>query len=359
MKVIFLDIDGVLNNDNFWEQRRMVFDKTGKWNPKFDEEKVKILADVVRQTGAKIILTSTWRGGFFKDEDKLIPKPDFNDCIELDLAFKKYNIEMYDKTSGRGSNRQDQIKQWLSENEVEAFVVIDDGMCDLTDFIGKELVKTNNNGDGLNESHKDIIISKLKKEKVVVKKTLEQILLEEDVVKSIKDNFNYLIELIPELKDMIYFPQNNPEHHLDVWNHTLCALDFSKPDFDLRLSLLLHDIGKPHSYQDGVVRTFKGHPQKSSIITNDILNRFNYDKEYVNQITYLVKIHDNPIIRKQIKNNYELSFNRYLIQYCDGLAHNPYSLEKRIKYLNYILDILSEYRSDTKEKVKTKVNYNI
>lgn len=361
MKVIFLDIDGVLNYTNFWYKRRLEFEKTGKFGPNFDEEKIKLLSEIVSETGAKIVLSSTWRGGFVKDNNKgkLVSKPGFEDCIELNLAFEKYNLEMYDRTTGKGHIRQEQIKEWLANNEVDSFVVIDDDMFDLTDFIGKELVKTNNSGDGLNESHKDIIISKLNKEKVIVKKSLEQILLEEDVVKSIKDNFNYLIELIPELKDMIYFPHNHPHHHLDVWNHTLCALNFSRPDFDLRLCLLLHDIGKPHSYQDNEIRTFKGHAEKSSIITNDILTRFNYEKDYINQIRCLVENHDNPINRKQIINNYELCLKRYLIQYCDALAHNPNKLEKRIVYLKYVLNLLIEENKKTEERVKSKIKYNI
>ena len=53
---------------------------------------------------------------------------------------------------------------------------------------------------------------------------------------------------------MIGFEHKHPHHHLDVWNHTLLALSYSPKDFDIRLVLLLHDIGKPHSYQDEEIR---------------------------------------------------------------------------------------------------------
>ena len=101
MKVIFLDIDGVLNYMDFWYKRRLEFEKTGKFGPSFDEEKIKILSEIVSETGAKIVLSSTWRGGFVKDKvkDKLVPKPNFEDCIELNLAFEKYNLEIYDRTT--------------------------------------------------------------------------------------------------------------------------------------------------------------------------------------------------------------------------------------------------------------------
>lgn len=169
MKVIFLDIDGVLNYLDFWYKRRLEFENTGKFGPSFDEEKIKILAEIVQETGAKIVLSSTWRGGFIKENDKLVPKPGFDDCVELNLAFEKYGLEMYDKTTGKGHIRQEQIKEWLMHNEVESFVVIDDDTFDLTDFLGKELIKTNNNGDGLNEYHKEIIINKLNNKKLIKK----------------------------------------------------------------------------------------------------------------------------------------------------------------------------------------------
>lgn len=188
---------------------------------------------------------------------------------------------------------------------------------------------------------------------------LKKILLQEDVVESTNNNIDTLLNIIPEIKDMINFPHNHPHHHLDVWKHTLLALSLSKSDFDLRLCLLLHDIGKPHSYQDGKIRTFKGHPLKSSIITNEVLNRLNYKHDYIREITYLIENHDTSINRKNVINNYELCFKRYLIQYCDALAHHPDRLEKRILYLKRTLDLLSEYKRETEERVKTKVKYNI
>ena len=56
-KVIFLDIDGVLNS-NFWNDshQREISDGT-----LVDEDKIKILALLVKRTNAKIILHSGWR----------------------------------------------------------------------------------------------------------------------------------------------------------------------------------------------------------------------------------------------------------------------------------------------------------
>jgi len=97
---------------------------------------------------------------------------------------------------------------------------------------------------------------------------LKNILMQEDVALSIKENKAILFDIIPELKDMVGFEHNHPHHHLDVWEHTLLALSKSPKDFELRLVLLLHDIGKPHSYQDEEIRHFRNHPLKSAEISN-------------------------------------------------------------------------------------------
>ena len=165
---------------------------------------------------------------------------------------------------------------------------------------------------------------------------LRKILLAEDVVRSINENIYYLIEKIPEIESMMGFEHNHPHHHLDVWDHTLLALSLSEKDFDIRLCLLLHDIGKPFSYQDKEVRHFKGHAKVSSIMSKNILTRLGYEEDYVNYICYLIRNHDKKITSEQIEKDYELCLKLYKIQKCDALAHNPDKLEKRKIYLDEI-----------------------
>ena len=99
---------------------------------------------------------------------------------------------------------------------------------------------------------------------------------------------------------------------------------------------MLHDIGKPFSYQDGKVRHFKNHPKVSSTMAKTILNRLEFDKKYIDYICYLIEHHDTPIEDEQIRDNYELVLKLYKIQTCDALAHHPDKLEKRKFYLNQI-----------------------
>jgi tRNA nucleotidyltransferase (CCA-adding enzyme) len=163
---------------------------------------------------------------------------------------------------------------------------------------------------------------------------LEKILKEDDVVSSINNNMDYLLYTIPEIKSMIGFDQKHPHHHLDAWNHTLLALSLSKNDFDVRLVLLLHDIGKPFCYQDEEVRHFRGHPEVSSKMSQKILKRFDFSDEYINYICSLIEKHDTPIKEIDIENNYDFCLKLYEIQKCDAMAHHPDKLEKRKKYIN-------------------------
>ncbi len=157
--------------------------------------------------------------------------------------------------------------------------------------------------------------------------------MNDDVITSINDNLDVVLSLIPELRDTIGFEHKHPHHHLDVWNHTLLALSYSSKDFEIRLVLLLHDIGKPHSYQDEEVRHFRGHSKMSSDMAFNILKRLNFNDDEIFKFCYLIEQHDTPITDEEINKNKDLAIAKFKIQCCDALAHNPLKLNKRIDYL--------------------------
>ena len=71
----------------------------------------------------------------------------------------------------------------------------------------------------------------------------------------------------PEVLDMVGFPQRNRHHCYDVWEHTLHALAQVPPELELRLTMLLHDIGKPGccTIDASGCGHFKGHPARSAV----------------------------------------------------------------------------------------------
>ena len=89
MKALFLDIDGVLNS-KLWNENHPNEISAGKC---IDESKVQLLATIIENTEAFIILHSGWR--FWFDDDLKPLQYESNYLIDL---FDKYNLKIHDKT---------------------------------------------------------------------------------------------------------------------------------------------------------------------------------------------------------------------------------------------------------------------
>ena len=176
---------------------------------------------------------------------------------------------------------------------------------------------------------------------------LVHILAADDVVKNIKQNIDLLRYIIPEITDMIGFDHKHPHHHKNVWEHTLLALSKAPNDLEVRLSLLLHDIGKPHSYIEGDIRHYYKHAEKSAEIAHKVLSQLNFDKQYVNDICNIILLHDTPIQLEDIKENPELSRLRFQVQICDTHAHNPEYNTKRLAYLERTQNLFEKFENST------------
>ena len=103
MKLIFLDIDGVLNKKTTQSPSSCVL----------EEKQLALLAELVKKSRAKIILTSSWR----LSSDEPWREPLLN-----------AGISVTDKTARlNGNNRQREILLYLTEHgEVDSFVILDD-----------------------------------------------------------------------------------------------------------------------------------------------------------------------------------------------------------------------------------------
>ena len=137
MKVIFLDIDGVLNSDEYLNKIKKL-DLQGIERD-IDVEKVKLLKRAIEETGARVVLSSSWRYT--------------RNARYLKELLADYGIRV-DSTPYIQDKRGLEIKKWLSENEgVEDFLILDDEIFDSFDEeLMKKLVKiSNGNGRGLGE----------------------------------------------------------------------------------------------------------------------------------------------------------------------------------------------------------------
>ena len=180
---------------------------------------------------------------------------------------------------------------------------------------------------------------------------IEQILNKNEIT---EQEEKVIFDIIPELKEEKNFPQNNPWHIYDVWGHTKKVLQNSKIDIETRMVLLLHDIGKPHSFQDDdKIRHFRGHSQKSAEISKAILERLGYEEEKIKEMTFLIENHDKTIQTEIIDlDNLNLYKKLLYIQYCDASGYNPEYIQRVYDRLDEIAIYLNEYEKINSVDIK-------
>jgi len=105
-----------------------------------------------------------------------------------------------------------------------------------------------------------------------------------------------LAQFAPELLEMVGVEQGS-WHRLDVWEHTLEALRFLREDapLELRLGLLLHDVGKPRTRtvdERGV--HFYDHAKVGAEIAGEILHRLRLTNDQIRRTCALVAGHMRP-----------------------------------------------------------------
>lgn len=148
----------------------------------------------------------------------------------------------------------------------------------------------------------------------------------EDVLRQYAD---VIFEILPELKPMQGFEQHKPEYHLfDVWEHTLHAIGAVESTEILRLTMLLHDSGKPSCFtMDETGGHFYGHARFSVEIAERALTRLRVDNATHDAVLTLVKHHDIPLemekpaILRRLNQFGEEGLDRLIsVHMADGIA---------------------------------------
>jgi hypothetical protein len=127
MKVIFLDFDGVINSNPFLID---LCDKKIEWgSAHISTDMVKIIDELCFLTGAKVVISSTWR--------LFVPLKTLSSW----LREHGFNGEVIDKTQSIPREpRGKEIASWLYRHDVESFVIFDD--CDEMDGLHEFFVQT-------------------------------------------------------------------------------------------------------------------------------------------------------------------------------------------------------------------------
>lgn len=104
MKILFIDIDGVLNSYD-----------TPSGMYCMNKNKIRMIRGIVEDTGCKIVLSSSWR-------------KDYRALVVAKRNFKYKKIDLYDTTIKSDlESRGHEVQKWLDEHsDIDSYCIIDD-----------------------------------------------------------------------------------------------------------------------------------------------------------------------------------------------------------------------------------------
>ena len=158
-------------------------------------------------------------------------------------------------------------------------------------------------------------------------------------------------EILPEFDRCMETEQNTPHHCYTVGEHTLQSLLNIRADKVLRLTMLLHDFGKPvvkRTDENGRDH-FKTHGPEGEKMAVSILRRLKMDNDTIRKVRSLIKWHDyRPegeavSVRKAVNCIGEELFPLYLeVQRADILAQSTYRREEKLARLSAVESLYEE-----------------
>lgn len=149
-------------------------------------------------------------------------------------------------------------------------------------------------------------------------------------------------EFFPEWDLCMETDQNTPHHGRSVGEHTLLTLQNIRADKVLRLTMLLHDIGKPmrKTTDENGRDHFKGHAEAGEKIAVQIMRRWKLDNDTIHKVSHLVKWHgyrlpaEMTAVRKAMNKIGKDFFEMYLeVQMADTCSKSAYKIEEKMERL--------------------------
>lgn len=136
------------------------------------------------------------------------------------------------------------------------------------------------------------LLKNISAERIAVE--LTKLLCGKNVFSVLMEYSDVLSVIIPEIEATVGFRQHGKKHAYDVWEHICHTVDTIPPEKDLRLTMLLHDLGKipTHKLNEKGDSTFKNHALVGGEMAKEILTRLKFDKKTINRVSFLVSCHD-------------------------------------------------------------------
>lgn len=151
-------------------------------------------------------------------------------------------------------------------------------------------------------------------------------------VLNVLDEFRQVIGvIIPQLIPSFNCAQNTPWHTYTVYEHIIHSVDFAPRDPVIRLTMLLHDIGKPSvKLTDENGRDhFKTHADAGEKIAAEVLSKLKVSNNIYNKVTTLIKYHQSVENVNDVKIKHwfnkigeEYTLSLFDVRIADLKAHN-------------------------------------
>lgn len=159
-----------------------------------------------------------------------------------------------------------------------------------------------------------------------------------------------LKDVLPEFCESFKTPQNHPYHAYNVGEHTIKVVNSMKNTLELKLTALLHDMGKPEcrfTDEEGIDH-FYGHNKASEKIASRFLKDLKYSNDIIKRVTRLVYHHDRQIEPTKVsvkrvlnKLGEDIFLDLLEMKKADICGQNPEYID-RLKSIDVLKDIYEE-----------------
>lgn len=161
--------------------------------------------------------------------------------------------------------------------------------------------------------------------------------------------------IMPRFDRIMETPQNNPHHCYSVGEHTIKAMEQTRPDKVLRLTMLFHDMGKPDRFttDENGIDHFHGHAAVSEEIAVKTLKQLKFDNDTLFKVRKLTYWHDYKIhpekkaVRRALNKIGEELFLLLLeVKTADTLAQSMYKREEKLTEIAQIREIYEQIKEE-------------
>ena len=148
---------------------------------------------------------------------------------------------------------------------------------------------------------------------------------------------------LPEFDEMMHTPQHNKHHCYSVGEHTLHTLSHVAPEKILRLTMLLHDIGKPatKTTDEQGQDHFYRHQEVGAEMAATILRRLKYDNDTIAAVKRFVRYHDErpdtnerAVRRAVVRMGVSCFPDIFQIKRADMLAQSDYMRREKLEKID-------------------------